>query len=129
MAKFGQNRANLAASLLCLMILFFAHIVDVATVDGKDRDFYKILGLKKNAKDTEIKKAYRQLTLQYHPDKNPGDDEAKQKFHDVADAYEVLSDNDKRRKYDRCGEECANKEESNRGGSPFGDFFGGMFQQ
>ena len=56
-----------------------------------------------------------------------GDDEAKQKFHDVADAYEVLSDADKRRKYDRCGEECANEPERQQGGSPFGGIFGDLF--
>ena len=67
------------------------------------------------------------MTLEYHPDKNQGDDEAKQKFHDVADAYEILSDTDKRRKYDRCGEKCANEEDRGSSGSPFGDMFGGMF--
>ena len=94
---------------LCLLSL----IVEVAARrdDTKNRDFYKILEIKKNAKAADIKKAYRKLTLQYHPDKNPGDEAAKSKFHEVADAYEVLSDTDKRRKYDRCGEKCVNENE------------------
>ena len=79
--------------------------------DDKGRDLYKILDLKRNATPDEIKKAYRKLTLKYHPDKNQGDDEAKKMFHDVADAYEILSDTEKRRKYDRCGEECVNEPE------------------
>ena len=63
------------------------------------------------SKMAEIKKAYRRLTLQYHPDKNPDDKEALEKFHDVAAAYEALSDPELRRKYDRCGEECVNQPE------------------
>lgn len=94
--------------VLCLIL---ASILLFDTTDAAERDFYKILELKKNAKAADIKKAYRKLTLQYHPDKNQGDEDAKQKFHDVADAYEVLSDQDKRRKYDRCGEECVNEPE------------------
>ena len=72
------------------------------------RDFYKILGLKKNATAAEIKKAYRKLSLQYHPDKNPGDEEALKKFQEINDANEALSDPDKRRKYDQGGEEALN---------------------
>ena len=94
---------------------------------SKRKNYYDILQVDKGAGESQIKKAYRKLTLQYHPDKNPGDDAAKEMFHNVADAYEVLSDNDKRRKYDRCGEKCVNEEERGRGGSPFGDIFGGMF--
>eukprot|EP00300_Choanocystis_sp_HF-7_P021797 c20898_g1_i1.p1 GENE.c20898_g1_i1~~c20898_g1_i1.p1 ORF type:complete len:357 (-),score=84.13 c20898_g1_i1:68-1138(-) len=75
------------------------------TVFAADRDFYKILGVERTASVAEIKRAYRQKSLQYHPDKNPGDKEAESKFQDVAAAYEVLSDNDKRGVYDRSGEE------------------------
>ena len=92
------------------------------------RDFYAILELKKNAKAADIKKSYRKLTLQYHPDRNAGDEDAKKKFHDVADAYEVLSDADKRRKYDRCGEKCVNEPEQ-QNNDPFGGLFGGIFGQ
>lgn len=101
----------------------------VNQVTAAERDLYAILELKKNANESDIKKAYKKLTLKYHPDKNQGNDEAKLMFHDVADAYEILKDSDKRRKYDRCGEECVNEPERNSGGSPFGDLFGGMFQQ
>lgn len=89
------------------------------------RDFYKILGVAKSATPAEIKKAYRALSLQYHPDKNPDDPSAVDKFTEVATAYEALSDADKRRKYDRCGEDCLNEPEQQA--SPFGNLFGGMF--
>ncbi len=67
------------------------------------KDYYKILGVDKNADDKAIKKAYRQLARQYHPDKNPGDKTAEQRFKEISEAYEVLSDADKRKKYDRFG--------------------------
>ena len=102
-ASLFSNHLRLGSILMILMLTLLMGVTQAA-----DRDFYKILELKRNAKDKDIKKAYRKLTLQYHPDKNPGDEAAKLKFHDVAAAYEVLSDNEKRRKYDRCGEECVN---------------------
>lgn len=101
-----RNAINL---LLCLTVAMSC-LADLALGD-KGRDFYKILELKRNATPAEIKKAYRRLTLQYHPDKNPDDKEALEKFHDVAAAYEALSDPELRRKYDRCGEECVNQPE------------------
>ena len=110
--------------LLCLLILTL--LFDPAIAE-QNRDFYKILEIKKNAKDDEIKKAYRKLTLKYHPDKNQGDEAAKEKFHDVAAAYEILSDKEKRRKYDKCGEKCANEEDRGGRHGGFGDIFGGMF--
>lgn len=67
------------------------------------KDYYKILGVNKTADDKEIKKAYRKLARQYHPDKNPDDKAAEDKFKDVAEAYEVLSDAEKRQKYDQFG--------------------------
>ena len=67
------------------------------------RDYYEVLGVSKNASKEEIKKAYRQKALQYHPDKNPGDKEAENKFKEAAEAYEVLRDDDKRSRYDRFG--------------------------
>jgi DnaJ family protein B protein 11 len=85
------------------------------------RDFYKILGLKKNATAAEIKKAYRKLSLQYHPDKNPGDEAALKNFQEINAANEVLSDPDKRRKYDQGGEEALNQPEAR---DPFADMFG-----
>ncbi|MEB3279176.1 MAG: DnaJ C-terminal domain-containing protein [Lyngbya sp.] len=68
------------------------------------KDYYAILGINKNASPDEIKKAYRRLARQYHPDLNPGNTEAEQKFKDINEAHEVLSDPDKRRKYDQFGQ-------------------------
>ena len=67
------------------------------------RDFYEVLGVEKTASEAEIKKAYRKLAIQYHPDKNPGDKEAEEKFKEAAEAYSVLSDKDKRARYDQFG--------------------------
>jgi len=67
------------------------------------RDFYEILGVSKNADDGAIKKAYRKIAMKYHPDRNPGDKEAEEKFKEAAEAYEVLSNKDKRARYDRFG--------------------------
>ncbi len=69
------------------------------------RDYYEILGVSRSAPPDEIKKAYRKLAMQYHPDKNPGDAEAEANFKEAAEAYEVLSDADKRQRYDRFGRE------------------------
>ena len=67
------------------------------------RDYYEILGLQRDASDEDIKKTYRKLAMQYHPDRNPGDHSAEEKFKEVAEAYEILRDNEKRRIYDRYG--------------------------
>ena len=83
------------------------------------RDFYKILGVSKDASTSQIKKAYRKLAMTFHPDKNPDDPEASEKFHDINAAYEVLSDNDKREIYDRHGEEGLKNHEKNQGSGVF----------
>jgi len=67
------------------------------------RDYYEVLGIDRSADADEIKRAYRKLAMQYHPDRNPGDKEAEEKFKEAAEAYEVLSDSEKRQRYDRFG--------------------------
>ena len=70
---------------------------------AEKRDYYEVLGVSRNATDEEIKKAYRKKAIQYHPDKNPGDKEAEEKFKEAAEAYDVLSNKEKRAKYDQFG--------------------------
>jgi molecular chaperone DnaJ len=109
------------------------------------RDYYEVLGVAKNADDDTLKKAYRKLAMQYHPDRNPDNKAAEDKFKEAAEAYEVLSDKDKRSRYDRLGHagvdpnmggggfQGGNMEDIfsqfgdifGDGGSPFDQFFGG----
>ena len=93
-------------------------------------DYYNTLKIKKNATDAEIRQAFRKLARQYHPDLNPGDDDAETRFKSINEAYEVLSKPDSRRKYDRYGDNWKNadriEEQRKRyGGSPFGTFTSG----
>lgn len=88
------------------------------------KDYYQILGVTKGASETEIKKAYRKLALQYHPDRNKGDKELEKKFKEVTKAYEVLSDPSKRQTYDQFGE-AAFEQGGPGAGGPFGG--GGPF--
>ncbi|MFI3263120.1 MAG: DnaJ domain-containing protein, partial [Rikenellaceae bacterium] len=67
------------------------------------RDYYEVLGVDKSASADEIKKAYRKAAIKYHPDKNPGDKEAEDKFKEAAEAYDVLSNGDKKARYDQFG--------------------------
>lgn len=99
------------------------------------RDFYDILGVSKSASEADIKKAYRKLAIKFHPDKNPGDKSAEEKFKEAAEAYEVLSDPEKRSRYDQFGHAGMGGDGSYGGGSmnmddifsQFGDIFGQAF--
>ena len=100
------------------------------------RDFYEILGVSKSSSADEIKKAYRKVAMQFHPDRNPGDKAAEEKFKEAAEAYEILSDTDKKAKYDRHGHQAFGPGTGGGGGyggggmdmndifSQFGDVFG-----
>ncbi len=102
------------------------------------RDYYEVLGVDKNATPDELKKAYRKLALQYHPDRNPGDKEAEEKFKEAAEAYDVLSNPDKKARYDQFGMAGMDGAYGQGGmdmndifsqfGSIFGDLFGGGFR-
>ena len=99
---------------------------------SKRKDFYKILGVEKDAGDSEIKRAYRKLAVVHHPDKNPGDEQAEAKFKDIGEAYETLSDPQKRERYD-SGVDLQDPAEmfgagGGMGGSPFGGMGGGGVQ-
>lgn len=101
------------------------------------RDYYEVLGVSKNASDDDIKKAYRKKAIQFHPDKNPGDKVAEEKFKEAAEAYEVLSDAQKRQRYDQFGHAGMGANGGYGGAqwsgsmedifSHFGDIFGGHF--
>ncbi|MGE5497430.1 MAG: DnaJ domain-containing protein, partial [Syntrophothermus sp.] len=116
------------------------------------RDYYEVLGLDRNAGKEDIKKAYRKLAMQYHPDRNPDDKVAEEKFKEAAEAYEVLSNDEKKAKYDRFGHNGLRGGQDpgfsnindifshfsdifgggafgGGGGSIFDDFFGGASQQ
>ena len=93
-----------------------------------ERDYYEILGVNKGASSDEIKKSFRKLAMQYHPDRNPGDSEAEAKFKEINEAYEILKDDQKRAAYDRFGHQAFSS--GSGGGNPFGggfnfDFGGG----
>ena len=100
------------------------------------RDYYEVLGVAKNADDAELKKAYRKVAKKYHPDTNPGDKEAEEKFKEAAEAYAILSDPEKRSKYDQYGHAAFDQNGGPGGfggfdfadmGVIFGDIFGDMF--
>jgi molecular chaperone DnaJ len=101
---------------------------------SEKRDYYDVLGISKNATEAEIKSAYRKLALKYHPDKNQDDPSAEDKFKEAAEAYEILSNSEKRGAYDRFGHAGMGQGGFSGGGmnmddifSQFGDIFGSAF--
>lgn len=108
----------------------------MASATSSKKDYYEILGVSKSSTPEEIKKAYRKVAMQFHPDRNPGDDTAEEKFKEAAEAYEILSDSDKRAQYDRFGHNAFGAGRGGGGGfsgqgmnmedifSQFGDIFG-----
>eukprot|EP00484_Ammonia_sp_Unknown_P022539 CAMPEP_0197048182 /NCGR_PEP_ID=MMETSP1384-20130603/23581_1 /TAXON_ID=29189 /ORGANISM="Ammonia sp." /LENGTH=398 /DNA_ID=CAMNT_0042480275 /DNA_START=248 /DNA_END=1444 /DNA_ORIENTATION=- len=121
-ASCTHHKRTLLFLLLCLVML--------PTLCVSSSDYYNLLGISRQSSQREIKKAFRRLATQYHPDKNPGDEEAHQKFVEINRAYEVLSDEDKRRVYNQYGEEGVKEHEKNqaaksgrRGGGGIFDMF------
>lgn len=107
--------------------------IDYICLGGADiladkRDFYEVLGVQKNASSDELKKAYRKLAKQYHPDLNKDKEDAAEKFKEASEAYEVLSDENKRRQYDQFGHAAFDNGAGGAGGGfgGFGDFMGGF---
>src|SRR5205823_825638 len=100
------------------------------------RDYYEVIGVRREADAEEIKRAYRKLAMQYHPDRNVGDAESEEKFKEAAEAYEVLRDPEKRQRYDRYGHAGLDgmnmpnfNDARNMFGDIFGDLLGGIFGQ
>jgi molecular chaperone DnaJ len=106
----------------------------IVLANGEKHDYYELLEVNRNASETEIKKAYRRLAVQHHPDKNQGDKASEDKFKEISEAYEVLSDPEKRARYDQFGHAGVSNNGFGGGGfggfgqgSPFGDIFGDIF--
>ncbi|KAB2918987.1 MAG: DnaJ domain-containing protein, partial [Dechloromonas sp.] len=98
------------------------------------RDFYEILGVNRDASEDEIKKAYRKLAMKHHPDRNPDNPAAEEKFKEAKEAYEILSDSQKRAAYDQYGHAGVDPQAGmgggfGGGGAGFADAFGGIFDE
>nr|GMD12110.1 DnaJ protein ERDJ3B-like [Ipomoea batatas] len=120
--------AHRGSKLLVLLLCLSYSLIAIAA-----KSYYDILQVPKGASEDQIKRAYRKLALKYHPDKNPGNEEANKKFAEINNAYEVLSDSEKRNIYDRYGEEGLKQHAASGGGRGagmniqdiFSSFFGG----
>lgn len=104
--------------------LTFIHLVHVQFYVCSSRDYYDILNVPRTAKQNQIKSAFRKMAKHLHPDKNRDDPDAAEKFSQLRNAYEVLSNSDLRKDYDRCGEECVKRDTMPSGHDPFASFFG-----
>jgi len=93
------------------------------------RDYYEVLGVNRDASEDEIKKAYRKLAMQFHPDRNPDNAKAEEQFKEAKEAYEILSDQEKRAAYDRFGHQAMEGMAGAAGGAGFGDAFGDIFSE
>ena len=93
------------------------------------RDYYKVLGVEQSASAQDIKKAYRRVAMKYHPDRNPDDENADEKFKEASEAYEILSDSEKRQAYDQYGHAGVDPQMGGGGfqGGSFSDIFGDVF--
>src|SRR3954469_16910488 len=92
----------------------------------KKRDFYEVLGINRDATDEDIKKSYRKLAMKFHPDRNPGNKEAEEQFKEAKEAYEILSEPEKRRAYDAYGHAGVNPQMGGMGGAEGAAGFGGF---
>lgn len=111
-------------SLILLVILLLAVVVEAG------KDYYKVLDVPRDAPISQIKRHFKKLSRVYHPDKNPGDSSASEKFMEIAEAYEILSDEEKRQTYDHYGEEGLKQQQQqqqNAGQNPFGNLFNQFF--
>lgn len=108
---------------LCILLLL-ASFSSLTLARSSSGDYYDTLGLTRSASKDEVRRAYKRLSIKFHPDKNPGDDKAHKRFIDIANAYEVLSDEKKRDIYDRYGEEGLKQDQQGGGGfhDPFDIF-------
>jgi len=121
--RHAHTRASFARRLVASIVLVVAFVLHVASA-GSSGDYYAALGVQRSSSSDQIKRAYRKLALKYHPDKNPGDEAAASKFSEIGNAYEVLSNDEKRKIYDRYGEDGLKQHEQQGGhGGGAGDIF------